>query len=159
MDAPVSAEAPPWMPRSWRERVGGTYWLGRLIDKGRRRLASEAAATDLMNDYQFGRNNATDGIMLRLMGIRTSEVLQVLRDNADDEAAAAALLAKARWGGAQIRAWNAFLLVPYRPFCEMMDADEGRSRGPFAGVLAWTIRTFIQPPFQLLYRRLEARRK
>lgn len=103
----MSDEPQTWMPRSWSEKVAGAYWLGRMIDKGRRELASDEAGMDLLQPYQFGDCNPTDGIMLFVMRLKESHVVEaMLAHPSDDEAAGAGILARAGWTPTDTDRWN-----------------------------------------------------
>ncbi len=135
-----------WRPRRWNDSVQGCYWLGRMMDKGRRKLAGDAVGRDLLSPYQFGRHNPTDGILLRFLGIREHQVVEALENFPDDEAAAAGILALAGWSARKVSAWNFWFSGLYGPILAMIDADEGwLPEGVRTAVLRGTIRTFIEP--------------
>lgn len=73
-----------WMPRPWNAELAGCIWLPRLLDKGRRLLASERQGQDLMNGYLFGDFDYADGQLLRFLRMNDARVRQLLRE-LDDE--------------------------------------------------------------------------
>src|SRR5688572_13703252 len=78
-----------WRPRrGTRDRAEDVVWLPRLIDKGRRALAGEAAGRDLLGGYHFGANDAADAQLLRFLRLTHDGVLGVLRRESDDAMAA-----------------------------------------------------------------------
>jgi hypothetical protein len=142
-----------WKPRSWRDKVCGCYWLGRMIDKGRRKLESREAGADLLDGYQFGDHNPTDAIMLRFLGLKGADVLEILREEKDDEAAGAAILARSHRDAAAVERWNRWFSRLYKLVLVGIDADEGRVP-PTAGntLIKLIIRHVIQPPAAAWYR-------
>lgn len=160
--APQARPEPAWRPRhAGREAAAGLVWLPRLIDKGRRVLAGEAAGRDLLHDggYLFGVNDPADGDLLRFLGLGNADVLDVLRREPDDAAAAAELVRRSGRTLAACAAWSARTLRTSGLFLAMMDADEGR-RPPGVGttLLRLVYNGLIMPPGYLLYRRAERRR-
>ncbi|MBM3268429.1 MAG: DUF5069 domain-containing protein [Candidatus Sericytochromatia bacterium] len=148
-----------WEPRSWREKLCGCYWLGRMVDKGRRKLQSEEAGDPaLLNDYQFGDHNPSDAIMLRFLGLRGAEILELLRQHADDEKAGAVILAKGGWDAAAIARWNFWLPRLYAFVLVGLDADEGRLPPTLGNRLIMAaMRNVIRPPVAAWYRFREGR--
>jgi hypothetical protein len=159
--APVRPPAgPTWMPRhAGREAAAGLVWLPRLIDKGRRVLDGQAAGRDLLHPYLFGVNDPMDGQLLRFLGLGNEDVLEVLRREPDDAAAAAELVRRSGRSPQECAAWSARTLRRVRPFLAMTDADEGR-RPPGLGTtfLRLVYNGLVMPPTYPLYRRAEQRR-
>ena len=150
-----------WMPRhSGREAAAGLMWLPRLLDKGRRVLAGEAAGRDLLGDYLFGVNDPMDAQLLGFLGLDNDAVLAVLRREPDDGAAAGELVRRSGKGPEACAAWSARARRLNGPFLAMIDADEGR-RPPGAGttLLKLVYNGVIMAPTYPLYRWAEARRR
>jgi hypothetical protein len=150
------------MPRhAGREAAAGLVWLPRLLDKGRRVLAGEAAGRDLLHagGYLFGVNDPADGQLLRFLGLGNDDVLAVLRREPDDAAAAAEVVRRSGRTPAECAAWSARTLRTSGLFLAMMDADEGR-RPPSVGttLLRLAYNGLVMPPGYLVYRRAERRR-
>ena len=157
----TTTQAPAdWMPRhAGRERAAGCVWLPRLIDKGRRVLEGQAAGRDLLGDYHFGVNDSADTQLLRFLGMTNEDVLAVLRQYADD-AAAAELVRRGGRTPAECAAWSARFVRRLGPFLALLDADEGR-RAPGAGTTALRLiyNYVIMPPTYVTYRFAERRRQ
>ena len=151
-----------WMPRhAGREAAAGLVWLPRLIDKGRRVLEGEAAGRDLLHagGYLFGVNDPADGDLLRFLGLGNDDVLDVLRREPDDAAAAAELVRRSGRTPAACAAWSARTRRTSGLFLAMMDADEGRRPpGVSTTLLRLAYNGLVMPPGYLLYRRAERRR-
>ena len=149
-----------WMPRhAGREAAAGLMWLPRLLDKGRRVLAGEAAGRDLLGDYLFGVNDPMDAQLLGFLGLDNDAFLAVLRREPDDGAAAAELVRRSGKGPEACAAWSTRTRRLNGPFLAMIDADEGR-RPPGVGttLLKLVYNRAIMAPTYPLYRRAEARR-
>ncbi len=162
---PPAAAAPraaAWRPRhAGGEAAAGLVWLPRLLDKGRRVLEGEAAGRDLLHDggYLFGVNDPADGDLLRFLRLDNDAVLEVLRREPDDAAAAAELVRRSGRTPAECAAWSARTLRASALFLAMMDADEGRRpRGIRTTLLRLAYNGLVMPPGYLVYRRAERRR-
>ena len=149
------------MPRhAGRERATGCVWLPRLIDKGRRVLEGQASGRDLLGDYLFGVNDAADAQLLRFLAMTNEDVLAVLRQYPDDNAAADELVRRSGRTPAECDAWSARFVRLLGPFLAMMDADEGRrAPGPGTTALRFIYNHVIMPPTYVAYRFAERRRQ
>ncbi len=160
-DASQAGEDPgTWRPRyGTRDAAAGCVWLPRMIDKGRRVLAGETAGHDLLGDYLFGVNDPADRQLLQFLGMANETVLAVLRQQPDDEAAAAELVRRSGRTSAECATWSAGFSRRNALFSTMIDADEGR-RAPGMGTTA--LRLFynwvLMPPTYPVYHFLERRR-
>lgn len=151
---------PDWRPRRWNELLAGCLWLGRMIDKGRRKIASEAAGADLMNGYLFGNSDYADGFLLKFLGVGDRRVLEILREQPDDTAAATAIIAASERSAAEIDRWNALFKLINAPFIAMWDADEGHlPPGPGASALKGFYNAIMMPPVNLAFRLMESMRR
>jgi hypothetical protein len=130
-----------------------------MIDKGRRVLEGEAAGRDLLNGYLFGVNDAGDAQLLRFLGMSNEDVLAVLAQEPDDDAAAAELVRRSGRSAAECAAWSAQFSRRNAPFLAMMDADEGR-RAPGMSTMALRLayNRAIMPPTYAMYRWAERHR-
>jgi hypothetical protein len=155
----------PGTPGAWRPRYGtrdgaaGCVWLPRLIDKGRRVLAGEAAGRDLLGDYLFGVHDPADRQLLQFLGMTNEAVLAVLRQQPDDGAAAVALVRRSGRTADECAAWSARFSRRNAVFSAMIDADEGR-RAPGRGTTAlrFVYNWVLMPPTYPVYHFLERRR-
>jgi hypothetical protein len=157
----VTAPDGTWMPaHPGRDTAAGLFWLPRLIDKGRRVLAGEAAGRDLLGDYLFGVNDPMDAQLLGFLGLDNDAVLAVLRREPDDAAAAAEMVRRSGKTPDACAAWSARARRLNGPFLAMMDADEGR-RPPGAGttLLKLVYNGVVMAPTYPIYRWAEARRR
>lgn len=149
-----------WMPRhAGRESEAGCVWLPRLIDKGRRLLEGEASGDDRMAGYLFGVNDAADTQLLRFLGMTNEDVLAVLRQHHDDDAAATEVVRRSGRTPAECSAWSTRFTQFAGPFLAMMDADEGRrAPGAVTTALRFFYNNVIMPPTYAVYRYAERRR-
>jgi hypothetical protein len=152
-----AASESTWMPRhSGRDEAAGLVWLPRMIEKARRRLEGEVTGQDLLWPYMFGVNDPLDRQLLRFLGMKNEDVLEVLRHEPDDEAAAAEMVRRSGRTPAECAAWNARYLRFNAPFLAMMDADEARRpAGVSTSLLRWIYNHVIMAPSYPIYRRLE----
>jgi hypothetical protein len=160
-DAGQAGEDPgTWRPRhGTRDAAAGCVWLPRLIDKGRRVLAGEAAGHALLGDYLFGVHDPADRQLLQFLGMTNDEVLAVLRQEPDDGAAAVELVRRSGRTPAECAAWSARFSRRNALFSAMIDADEGR-RAPGMGTTAlrFVYNRVLMPPTYPVYQFLERRR-
>jgi hypothetical protein len=149
-----------WMPRhSGRDIAAGCIWLPRLIDKGRRILEGEASGRDLLGTYLFGVNDPADSQLLRFLGMTNDEALEVLRQQPDDDEAAAELVRRSGRTPAECAAWSVKFSRQNGPFLAMMDADENRRpAGLGTTALRVVYNRIIMPPAYPIYRLQERRR-
>ena len=158
----AAPRAAAWRPRhAGGEAAAGLVWLPRLLDKGRRVLEGEAAGRDLLHDggYLFGVNDPADGDLLRFLRLDNDAVLEVLRREPDDAAAAAELVRRSGRTPAECAAWSARTRRASALFLAMMDADEGRRPpGLRTTLLRVAYNGLVMPPGYLVYRRAERRR-
>jgi hypothetical protein len=128
--------------------------MPRLIDKGRRKLEGDRLGQDLLGDYMFGDHDYLDGFLLRFLGLPDAVILEILRDEPDDERAAAAIVERAGKTPEQCRAWSQrFEREQHLPLLNL-DRDEGRySFGPLGDAL-WTVgQSLFLPVFRFFYDR------
>ncbi len=146
-----------WMPRhSGRDEAAGLVWLPRMIEKARRRLEGEVTGQDLLWPYMFGVHDPADRQLLRFLGMKNEDVLEVLRHEPDDAAAAAEIVRRSGRTPAECAAWNAQYLRFNAPFLAMMDADEARRpAGVSTSLLRWIYNRVVMAPSYPIYRRLE----
>ena len=149
-----------WRPaHGTRDRAEDLIWLPRLIDKGRRVLAGEAAGRDLLGDYLFGVHDAADAQLLRFLRMSNEDVLGVLRSERDDARAAAVLVRMSGRSQAERVEWSNGFVRRNALFSAMIDADEGRRPpGPGTTALRLAYNWVLMPPVYLVYRFLERRR-
>lgn len=154
-----TARESTWMPRhSGRDAAAGLVWLPRMVEKARRRLEGQVIGQDLLWPYMFGVHDPADRQLLTFLGVHNDDVLDVLRHEPDDAAAAAELVRRSGRTPAECAAWNARYLRLNAPFLAMMDADEGRRpAGVSTSLLRWIYNGVIMAPAYPVYRRLEAR--
>jgi hypothetical protein len=148
-----------WMPRSGREAAAGCVWLPRMIDKARRVVAGEATGQDLLWPYCFGVNDPADTQLLRFLRLTNEDVLDVVRREPDDAAAAAEIVRRSGRTPEECAAWSARYLRRNAPFLAMIDADEGRRpTGASTTLLRVLYNGVIMPPYYGVYRVMERQR-
>jgi hypothetical protein len=144
---------PPF--RSPRDRVGGLYHFGRMVDKIRCHLRGE-----LPEEYRshFGLSVGLDGMLCGMLGITHSDLIERLRSGGTDEEILEWCYAQGtRLNRAQVHIWNEFArklgwndraaqflskvkaedgitaeTADLSTAFELMDYREGRSRRPQA---------------------------
>lgn len=92
--------------RSPREKVGGLYHFGRMIDKVRLHLRGE-----LPDEYKpnFGLPNGLDGLLASFLNLSHDEIIDRVRKSGTDEEILEWCFAKGmRPNETQIRIWNSF---------------------------------------------------
>ena len=136
-----------WCPRSAFERSAGCVFLGRLIDKARRRAAGRAAGIDLMDGYMYGDNDYMDSRVLKFLNAKAADVDALVASNADDDSVARTLVERSGKSAAQLGAFNRRMVGIYGPVFVMFDADEGRRRDRFSRLLGHLYNTLMFPPF------------
>jgi hypothetical protein len=141
------------MPRPWNDELMGCVFLPRVLEKGRRTLASQRLGRDLMNGYLFGDFDYADGMLLRFLRTKEVRVLELLRDSDNDEVVAASLFREGRRSAEEIKAWSKRFRLINAPFTPLWDADEGR-REPGLGtsVLNLFYNFLMMPPVYLGFR-------
>jgi hypothetical protein len=143
-----------WVPRySGRDQLAGCVWLGRLIDKGRRYEAAGVAPGEMLGEYMFGDQDYMDAKLLRFLGLRDTDICEVIRSEPDDERAAQRIIARSGKTGAQCAAFNRAFVRASAPFLAMMDADEGRrNSGLGTSLMKAAYNAVIFPLGILMYR-------
>lgn len=144
-----------WCPRSAFERSAGCLFLGRMIDKARRRAAGRASGVDLMDGYMYGDNDYMDSRVLKFLGAKAADVDALVASNADDDAVARTLVERSGKSALQIKSFNRRMLALYGPIFVMFDADEGRRVGPFSKALGGLYNALVFPPFHWKFQRDE----
>ena len=152
-----AASESTWMPRhSGRDAAEGLVWLPRMIEKARRRLEGQVTVQDMLWPYMCGVHDPADRQLLQFLGMKNEDVLEVLRHEPDDAAAAAEIVRRSGRTPAECAAWSARCLRFNAPFLAMMDADEGRRpAGASTTLLRLVYNRVIMPPAYPIYRRLE----
>ena len=92
--------------RSPREKVGGLYHFGRMIDKIRAHLRGE-----LPDDYQpnFGLANGLDGLLAQFLNLTHDQIISRVRKGGTDEEILEWCFANGlRPNPTQILVWNSF---------------------------------------------------
>jgi Domain of unknown function (DUF5069) len=139
-----------WCPPSGCQEIDGCIWLPRLVSKARRVL--ELGAGNAIGDYMYGANDPVDGELLRFLGVTDRQVLDIVRDEPSDEAAARRILSLS--GKTQSDRRNFSLRFRRRNaiFLAMMDADENRApRGLRTAVLRFVYNRVIVPPVHMYF--------
>lgn len=149
-----------WKPRSVYAEAGDLVWLPRLLDKARRALEGEKAGKELLWPYMYGDSDYMDARLLRFLGVTGDEVLDILRQARTDDAAVAAILARAGKSQQERQAWSRSFRRREAPFLILIEADDGRlAGGPAAALLGWLYNTLILPIGVRMYHQGEARRR
>lgn len=95
---------PPF--RSPRERVGGLYYFGRMLDKIRCHLREK-----LPEEYRpnFGLSVGLDGMLCGMLGVTHADLIERMRDGGSDEEILEWCYARGtRLNRAQVHIWNEF---------------------------------------------------
>ena len=148
------------MPRSAREEAAGCAWLPRMIEKARRAVEGERADRNLLWPYMFGESDKLDGEFLSFLRLRNEDVLDVVRSQPDDAAAAAQVVRRSGRTPEECAAWSAQFKKRWAMAFEIFDADEGRMA---PGFKRWFLRAFYNKFYMPViaepkYRRSEADR-
>src|SRR6516165_4858385 len=109
-----------WCPRSGKEQIAGCTWLPRLLDKARR-IAEPGTTDNRVGEYTFGENNPLYAQLLRFLRVSSRHVLDIVRNEPNDEAAAMRLLALSGRTPEQCRRFTGRLRAVMAPFLAMMD--------------------------------------
>lgn len=157
--AASDAETSVWLPRRWSDEAAGLVWLPRVLSKGRRKLEGEQAGRDLLSPYLFGQHDLTDSGLLRFLRANNAQVLDILRRQPDDDAAAAELVAHSGRTPAECAAWNAGFLRFRPPVLAMLDADEGRRAPGWTSTLLRVSYAALNAPIAWAYHILEWRQR
>jgi hypothetical protein len=115
-------------PRRWCERIDGICWLPRMIDKAR---AYEAGT---LGNYFFGQS-PVDGSLLNAAGFGYADVLDAVRMAPDDAGVLAELERRAPGAAERMRAWSAKPGLVSTLTFQLVDADEGYTKGLIPSVL------------------------
>jgi hypothetical protein len=130
-----------------------------MVEKARRSLEGEATGQDRLWPYQFGVHDPADRQLLRFLGLTNDDVLDVLRREPDNAAAAAELVRRSGRTPPECAAWSDRFRRWNTPFLAMIDADEGRREpGLSTTLLRYLYNRVIMPPTDRIYRRMEQRR-
>lgn len=149
-----------WMPCRWNEKLGGCVFLPRVLSKGRRLLASEDSGQDLMNGYIFGDFDYADGMVLRFLRTKEATLLDILREEEEDEIVAGRLFRESGRSEREIAVWSRWFRIINAPFGPMWDADEGRrTSGLVTTLLKGFYNRLMMPPVYVCFRYLTERRK
>ena len=142
-----------WVPRSGSDQLAGCIWLGRLIDKARRYDAAGVVPGEMLGDYMFGDHDYMDAKLLRFLGLKDSQISEIVRGEADDERAAQRIVERSGKTAGECTAFNRGFVRGNGPFLAMMDADEGRQKpGLGAFVMKAAYNAVIFPIGILMYR-------
>jgi gluconokinase len=95
---------PPF--RSPRERVGGLYYFGRMLDKIRCHLRDE-----LPEEYRPNFGVGLDGMLCGMLGVVHADLIERMRvDGSDEEILKWCYARGARLNSTQVHIWNEFAL-------------------------------------------------
>jgi hypothetical protein len=93
---------PPF--RSPRERVGGLYYFGRMLDKIRCHLRDE-----LPEEYRPNFGGGLDGMLCGMLGVAHADLIERMRcDGSDEEILEWCYARGTRLNRAQVHIWNEF---------------------------------------------------
>ena len=93
---------PPF--RSPRERVGGLYYFGRMLDKIRCHLRDELA-----EEYRPNFGVGLDGMLCGMLGVAHADLIERMRGGGSDEETLEWCYARGtRLNGVQVHIWNEF---------------------------------------------------
>lgn len=129
-----------------------------MVQKARR-IVDSGSDSNRIGEYIFGRNDPVDGMLLRFLRISDEEVLDVVRANPDDRAAAMQILTMSGKSPDECARFSRRLMRVNGAFLAMMDADEGRSKpGPWTSFLRWFYNCVIMTPAYAYFARKERNR-
>ncbi|MGZ3529198.1 MAG: DUF5069 domain-containing protein [Vulcanimicrobiaceae bacterium] len=143
-----------WLPRSAFERLSNCVFLGRIIDKARRKTSGLP-----IGEYMYGDNDYMDSRVLRFLGTTAADLNALVRSQPSDETAGRTLIERSGKSPKQIEWFNTRMLLAYGAIFAMFDADEGRKTGVLATLLAGFYNRILYPPFAKKFCRDEARAK
>ena len=129
----MSEAGTDWTPRSGYERLGGYVWLGRVLDKVRQEAAGAPG------DYYALDKSPLDQAALQLWRVSARRMRTWVDEGLSDEAIADRLAE----AGTGPEAFNRAFLLMWGPVMLVLDADEGRVRGPAAAVLRPLVSVFL----------------
>ena len=147
-----------WTPRSGLDTIEDLVWLPRLIEKARRCEAGRASGRDLMDGYLYGDNDYIDKRFLAFLRMDDTAVSAIVREQADDGAAAAAIVERSGRTAEERRAFSTSFRRQLFDFV-LLEADEGRLP---AGIKRTAIRfvynRLLMPVFYAQFRAAERKR-
>ena len=145
-----------WCPTSGYEKIDGCVWLPRLISKARRVI--ETNSGNRFGEYMFGQNDPADAELLRFLGMSAAQVLDVVRAECDDRAAAARVLALSAKTREQCERFSRKFRRSMGVFLAMMDADENRLPASVrTAVLRFVYNRVVMPPAYAYFQWMERR--
>ena len=131
----------------------GLIFLPRMLEKGRRVLASARQGRDLMNGYLFGDFDYADGSLMKFLRTNETRVVELMRECEEDTEVASRLIRESGRSPADIQAWNVRFRRINALFMAMWDADEGRrAPGWVTSVLKHSYNFILMPPVYLIFR-------
>ena len=142
-----------WTPPSGYDELSGCVWLPRLLAKARRHVAAAE-----LGDYMFGDHDYLDAWLLRFLRTDEATVCAAVRSDGDDRAVARRLVEKSGRAPDELARFRRHFTFWNAPWLVMIDADEGRTRGPAARLLNFVYNRVVVPPAIAVYRRATARR-
>ena len=149
-----------WTPRSGRDEAAGCVWLPRMVEKGRRKLATEASDGDVLGEYFFGDNDAMDKQLLGFLRQSDEDLLAALREEPDDGAAAREIVLHSERTPEECATWSARFLRRNAFFLALFDADEGRRPPGLGSTLLRTLyNRVLHPIFRWQYDRAQVNRR
>jgi hypothetical protein len=147
-----------WIPRSGLDTIEGMVWLPRLLEKARRHEAGRAASADLMDGYLYGNSDYIDKQVLEFLRMGDTDVSAIVREQPDDAAAAAAIVARSGRSAAERGAFSARLRRKLFDFV-LLEADEGRlPPGIKRSTVRFLYNRVIMPVFYARFRADERKR-
>ena len=155
---PVPSTTTGWMPPPCGDETEGCVWLPRMLAKARRLVASERAGRDLLSPYLFGDTDPFDGALMRFLRTNENGVLDLLRREPDDAAAAAQLVRRSGRTPEECVAWSTQFRRRMRLLIACLEADEGRWTGRRAAAARFFYNHVVMPPVYWLHRNDPQRR-
>ena len=143
-----------WFPRSGFERLSNCIFLGRVIDKARRKASGLP-----IGEYMYGDNDYMDSRVLGFLRAKAADMDSLVRSEPNDEIVARTLIERSGKSPKQIAFFSSRMLLIYAPIFAMFDADEGRKTSAPAKGLANFYNRVLYPPFAKKYLEDEARTK